>query len=162
MDGYSHMESALDFIVSKGYKEIYYISLKYNDKSHARLKAYSDYLKKGKTKPVKEYTMKVIPLIIVLVIIWNIIESPLFMASKYAKRIEIDTGKNFSTDISEVDFSKLPLLDKKSSQALGDRVMGQMRDLVSQYNVSNIYTQINYNKRIIRVTPLEYASPIKW
>ena len=50
MDGYSHMESALDFIVSKGYKEIYYISLKYNDKSHARLKAYSDYLKKGKTK----------------------------------------------------------------------------------------------------------------
>ena len=119
-------------------------------------------LKKGKTKPVKEYTMVVIPLIIVLVIIWNIIESPLFMASKYAKRIEIDTGKNFSTDISEVDFSKLPLLDKKSSQALGDRVMGQMRDLVSQYNVSNIYTQINYNKRIIRVTPLEYASPIKW
>lgn len=119
-------------------------------------------LKKGKTKPVKEYTMIVIPLIIVLVIIWNIIESPLFMASKYAKRIEIDTGKNFSTDISEVDFSKLPLLDKKSSQALGDRVMGQMRDLVSQYNVSNIYTQINYNKRIIRVTPLEYASPIKW
>lgn len=118
-------------------------------------------LKKGKTKPVKEYTMVVIPLIIVLVIIWNIIESPLFMASKYAKRIEIDTGKNFSTDISEVDFSKLPLLDKKSSQALGDRVMGQMRDLVSQYNVSNIYTQINYNKRIIRVTPLEYASPIK-
>lgn len=108
-------------------------------------------LKKGKTKPVKEYTMLIIPLIIVLVIIWNIIESPLFMASKYAKRIEIDTGKNFSTDISEVDFSKLPLLDKKSSQALGDRVMGQMRDLVSQYNVSDIYTQINYNERIIRV-----------
>ena len=86
-------------------------------------------LKKGKTKPLKEYTMLIIPLIIVLVIIWNIIESPLFRASKYAKRIEIDTGKNFSTDISEVDFSKLPLLDKKSSQALGDRVMGQMRDL---------------------------------
>lgn len=40
--------------------------------------------------------------------------------------------------------------------------MGQMRDLVSQYNVSDIYTQINYNERIIRVTPLEYASPIKW
>lgn len=37
-----------------------------------------------------------------------------------------------------------------------------MRDLVSQYNVSDIYTQINYNERIIRVTPLEYASPIKW
>ena len=75
--------------------------------------------KKGKTKPLKEYTMLITPLIIILVIVWNIIESPLFMASKYAKRIEINTDKNFSTDISEVDFSKLPLLDKKSSQALG-------------------------------------------
>lgn len=57
--------------------------------------------------------MLIIPLIIVLVIIWNIIESPLFMASKYAKRIEIDTGKNFSTDISEVDFQNCHYLIKK-------------------------------------------------
>ena len=40
--------------------------------------------------------------------------------------------------------------------------MGQMSDLVSQYDVSDIYTQINYNNKIIRVTPLEYASPIQW
>lgn len=100
--------------------------------------------------------------IIFIAIIWNIIESPLFMASKYASRVTIDTAKEFSKDIAEVDFSKLPLLDKKSSQELGDRVMGQMSDLVSQYSVSDIYTQINYNEKIIRVTPLEYASPIKW
>lgn len=40
--------------------------------------------------------------------------------------------------------------------------MGQMPELVSQFNVSNLYTQINYNEKIIRVTPLEYADVIKW
>lgn len=118
--------------------------------------------KKIKKKVEKELPAIIITGIIALIIVWNIIESPIFMASKYANRIKIDTTKDFSTDIAEVDFSKLPLLDKTSSEALGDRVMGQMSDLVSQYSVSEVYTQINYNDKIIRVTPLEYASPIKW
>jgi len=37
-----------------------------------------------------------------------------------------------------------------------------MSELVSQYSVSNQYTQINYNDSIMRVTPLEYADAIKW
>ena len=40
--------------------------------------------------------------------------------------------------------------------------MGQMSELVSQFEVSSLYTQINYNNDIVRVTPLEYASGIKW
>ena len=40
--------------------------------------------------------------------------------------------------------------------------MGQMSELVSRFNVSDIYTQINYNDSIVRVTPLEYASFVKW
>ena len=56
----------------------------------------------------------------------------------------------------------LALLDKDSSQKLGDRVMGQMSELVSQFYVSELYTQINYNDEIIRVTPLEYSSMIKY
>ena len=56
----------------------------------------------------------------------------------------------------------IPLLDKDSSTKLGDRVMGQMSELVSQFEVSSLYTQINYNNEIIRVTPLEYANGIKW
>lgn len=37
-----------------------------------------------------------------------------------------------------------------------------MSELVSQFDVSNMYTQINYNDEIIRVTPLEYNGWIKW
>lgn len=114
-------------------------------------------------KPVKKISLIiVIPLMFIIMIVVNFFAGPLFNSGKYASRIKIDESKSFIDDIAQVDFSKLPLLDKASSQKLGDRVMGQMSDMVSQYNVSNLYTQINYNNTIIRVTPLEYASFIKW
>ena len=100
--------------------------------------------------------------IFVLIVLVNIIVSPVFNAKSYSKRITIDETKTFTEDISEVNFNALPLLDKDSSQKLGDRVMGQMPELVSQFTVSDLYTQINFNNDIIRVTPLEYASIIKW
>lgn len=92
----------------------------------------------------------------------NLICSPLFNAKSYQTRITVNENGDFKKDIPEVNFNQLPLLDKKSSQVLGDRVMGQMSDLVSQFNVSSLYTQINYNDAILRVTPLEYADEIKW
>ena len=45
---------------------------------------------------------------------------------------------------------------------LGNRKMGSMVDMVSQFQVSDLYSQINYQGKPVRVTPLEYASPIKW
>lgn len=122
-----------------------------------------------KTNRIKHHKTKfgfgiimLIPIILLLITISDIIGGPLFNASKYANRITIDETKTFTDDVKPVDFTKLPLLDKDSSQKLGDRVMGQMSELVSQFNVSDIYTQINYNDKIVRVTPLEYASFIKW
>ena len=96
------------------------------------------------------------------VLIINLICSPLFNSSSWAKRITIEENAVFTEDVKEVDFSQVPLLDKMSSQKLGDRVMGQMSELVSQFYVSNLYTQINYNSEIVRVTPLEYNGLIKW
>lgn len=107
--------------------------------------------------------MLLIPLAIILLIgIINIIYSPLFMSKMYSERIDINTEGNWSEDIAEVDFSKIPLLDKASSQKLGDRVMGQMPEMVSQFYVSDLYTQINYQNKIIRVTPLEYNGFFKY
>ncbi len=104
----------------------------------------------------------VIPVCIVIILLVVLFNSPLFNAKKYYQRISIDTSKSFQDNIEEVDFNKLPLLDKDSSTKLGDRVMGGMSELVSQYDVSDEYTQINYNNEIIRVTPLEYNGWIKW
>ena len=103
-----------------------------------------------------------IPLLIIII---NFILSPIFNSRAFSERIQVieDTeDNNFITEVSEVDFTSLPLIDKDSSNRLGDRVMGQMPELVSQFYVSDLYTQINYNNEIIRVTPLEYNGIFKY
>ena len=62
----------------------------------------------------------------------------------------------------EISFDQIPLLDKDSAAILGDRKMGSMVDMVSQFEADDIYTQINYQGRPVRVSPLRYASTIKW
>lgn len=99
---------------------------------------------------------------LVLIFLVNIILSPLFNAKSYSRRISVDETHEFTKDISPVDFTKTPLIDKDSSEKLGDRKMGEFTTWVSQFYVSDLYTQINYNNEIIRVTPLEYAGLIKY
>ncbi|MBQ3020723.1 MAG: hypothetical protein IJD92_00695 [Bacilli bacterium] len=119
-------------------------------------------------KRLKDYSLSVVIIIGLIIVIiagisiTNFICSPLFNAKSYSNRITINEDGNFTEDVEKVDFNSLPLLDRDSSEKLGDRVMGQMSDLVSQFYVSNGYTQINYNNDIIRVTSLEYADIIKW
>ncbi|MCM1371360.1 MAG: CvpA family protein [Clostridium sp.] len=103
-----------------------------------------------------------IGVILLAIIFINLINSPIFNAKSYHNRIYINENGDFSKDIPVADISTLPLIDKDSSSKLGDRVMGQMTDLVSQFEVSDLYTQINYNNDIVRVTPLEYAGLIKY
>ena len=88
--------------------------------------------------------------------------SPFIRADLYASRITVREDGDFTSEISEVDFKALPLLDRESTEKLGDRVMGQMADMVSQFYVSDLYTQINYQGNIARVTPLEYNGWIKY
>ena len=61
-----------------------------------------------------------------------------------------------------MDFTKTPIIDRDSTIVLGDRVMGEMPELVSQFEVSEEYTQISYKDSVYRVTPLEYAGFFKY
>lgn len=103
-----------------------------------------------------------IVILIILPFVVNLFLSPLFNAKGYSNRIVVKEDGDFKNDVAEVDFNHIPLLDKDSSQKLGDRVMGQLPELVSQFYVSDLYTQINYNNKIVRVTPLEYNGFIKY
>ncbi|MFV0552480.1 MAG: CvpA family protein [Anaerorhabdus sp.] len=103
----------------------------------------------------------VIGVVIVVAVVGGFIYSPIFMSSTYAKRIDVTDG-NFKEDIPPVDLNNLPLLDKSSTEKVGDRVMGQLPELISQFSVSEQYTQISYNGRLVRVTPLEYNGFFKW
>ena len=116
---------------------------------------------KDSIKPFKYFVYSLLG-IFVLIIFINIISGPLFNAREYGSRITVTENSKFTDNVKAVDFTKTPLIDKDSSQKLGDRKMGEFTSMVSQFYVSDLYTQINYNSEIVRVTPLEYAGIIKY
>ena len=93
--------------------------------------------------------------------IGNLLGSPIINASKYQKLLNVQVG-DFAEDVAQADYDTIPLLDKSSASLLGDRKMGSMVEFVSQFEAAADYTQINYQGKPVRVTPLEYASTIKW
>lgn len=99
--------------------------------------------------------------LLLVLLVGSVLSSPIVNASKYQKLLTVEE-RDFSQDIKEADYSQIPLLDKSSAALLGNRKMGSMVDYVSQFEVSDIYTQINYQDTPVRVTPLVYASAIKW
>lgn len=110
--------------------------------------------------PVK-WGMILFGAVLIIFIIGSILSSPIINAKRYQRLMNVEE-RNFSEDIEEVDYTTIPLLDKASAEILGDRKLGSMVDMVSQFEVDTEYTQINYNGRPVRVTPLKYASLIKW
>ncbi len=99
--------------------------------------------------------------LIVVFLVGQLMSSVIFNADAYQQLLTIET-RDFAEDIKEVSYNEIPLLDKDSAQIIGTRVMGTMVDMVSQFEVADYYTQINYQNKPYRVTPLRYGSIIKW
>ncbi|MDE6608474.1 MAG: CvpA family protein, partial [Lachnospiraceae bacterium] len=99
--------------------------------------------------------------VFVIYLIGDLLSSPIINAKKYQQLLTVEE-RIFTEDVAEVDYTTIPILDKSSAALLGDRKMGSMVEMVSQFEVSSDYAQINYNGRPVRVTPLRYASAIKW
>lgn len=86
----------------------------------------------------------------------------IFRAKAYVTRITVEEG-DFDTDVPTLsDIKKIPLMDTASATILGDRVVGSLTDLVSQYDVSDTYTTIYYKGRVVKVAPLEYDGFFKY
>lgn len=120
-------------------------------------KSFKGGLKHGKAF----YPTLIVIIIVVIYLIGCLAFSPLFNSKIYTQRIKI-IDSVFEEDIQEVDFNNLPLLDKASAQKVGDRVVGQASDVVSQFSVSEEYSLINYKGDIVRVTPLEHNGFFKY
>ncbi len=111
---------------------------------------------------ISKYGFIVVGVLIVVLIIGSIISSPLFMSSKYASLINIENG-DFTTDIAEnEDISDIALMDTDSARIIGDRAIGSLSDVVSQYEVSKDYSTIDYNGRPMKVASLNYAGFFKY
>ena len=103
----------------------------------------------------------IVGLLLVFLIVGTVLSSPIVNAKKYYNLVEQEE-RNFTEDIPQISFDQIPILDRDSAIILGERKMGSIVDMVSQFEVSDMYTQINYQNKPVRVTPLQYGSLIKW
>lgn len=116
----------------------------------------------GKAKTFK--ALSLVPVAVVLVGVLGGVMSLAIIpgnAEKYSNVLQTDTLE-FAQDIKEVNYSEIPVIDRSSAILLGNREMGSIPEYVSQFEVSDLYSQINYQGEPVRVSPLNYADLFKW
>ncbi len=115
---------------------------------------------KGSKKPVK-IVLIALAAMIVFTVVMDIVGAKLFNAKSYSNLITLEEG-DFSKDVAELKMSQIPVVDRDTATRLAQRELGNITDLVSQFEIDEEYTQINYKNHPYRVTPLKYAGFIKW
>lgn len=88
--------------------------------------------------------------------------STFFNANAYSTLIDVPEA-DFADDMPETAVVKnIALMDTDTAIKMGNRTLGALSDVVSQYEISTNYRQINYNKAPQKVSTLEYADFFKW
>ena len=103
----------------------------------------------------------VIAAVFAIYLVGGLLSSVILRSGAYSSLMTVQSG-DFAQDIEEISFDQIPMLDRASAEKLGDRKLGELADMVSQFEVAENYTQINYKDRPVRVTPLEYGDLFKW
>lgn len=103
----------------------------------------------------------IICLVALVAVVGSVIGWKLFRARDYAELLPIEQG-DFATDVAEISFDQIPMLDDASANVLATRRLGELSDLVSQFEVNSESYQINYHGRPVRVTYLNYGDVFKW
>ena len=100
-------------------------------------------------------------LLLAAALVGSLVSSVIFRAGAYSELLPFEVG-DFTADVDEIRYDQIPMLDKDSAERLGDRKLGELSDMVSQFEVMDDYTQINYKGRPVRIATLMYADVIKW
>ncbi len=119
---------------------------------------------KSPSKEKRSTVLMAIPLAVILVGVLGAVMSNAIIpgnAEKYSNVLQTDT-LDFAQDIHEVNYSEIPVIDRDSAILIGDREMGSIPEYVSQFEISPLYSQINYKGTPVRVSPLNYADLFKW
>lgn len=119
-------------------------------------KDYFKHLLKKCTIPVA-----IVGIFVVISAIGGLAGSVIFRAKTYSELLPIDAG-DFSAEVEELQWNQIPMLDGDSANTLANKKMGELSDLVSQFEVDASSAQINYQDRPVRATYLNYGGLIKW
>ena len=99
---------------------------------------------------------------IAVMLIGQLISSPAFHATAYASIISVEEAV-FETDMPETDsVTNIALMDSDTASVIGNRTLGSLADVVSQYGISASYSQINFARTPKKVAHLEYLGFFKW
>lgn len=106
----------------------------------------------------------IIAVSVVVLGLGHVVSHQFFHASAYQKMMPVE-NREFSEDITQISMNDVPIVDRDSAVQLGNRKIGELVNLISQFEVdesSYSYTQINYQGVPTRVAPLRYGNVIKW
>ncbi|MBO5007001.1 MAG: hypothetical protein J6C89_06115 [Clostridia bacterium] len=119
-------------------------------------------LARGKKSTASKIMIAAMLLPVLVVIVGNIFSSTFFNAKKYADVITVNEA-DFATDMPETNaVTNIALMDTNSAITIGNRALGSLSDVVSQYVVNGTYTQINYQGFPQKLSCLEYDGFFKW
>ena len=120
------------------------------------VKGYVGFVKKQCTVPFLAFIA-----LIAVIAVGSITSWVVQRAGAYSQLLTIESG-DFTAEIEEISYDQIPMLDASSASRLGSRKLGELSDMVSQFEILPTYNQINYQGRPVRVTSLAYGDLIKW
>ena len=103
----------------------------------------------------------VLAALIVLFLLGALFSSKLFNAKRFSNLLDINEVEHVNLP-SYKELNKIPLMDTESSKVLGNRKIGALNNIVSQFEVSDDYMTISYNNDPVKVSALKYADMWKW
>ncbi len=99
---------------------------------------------------------------VLVLVLGGIVSSAMFNARAYAEVITVDE-RDFESDMPEVTkVTNIALMDTDSARIIGNRKLGALANVVSQYVASENYSQINYGGKPMKISHLEYDGFFKW
>ena len=94
--------------------------------------------------------------------IGTLFSSTFFHANAYSSIIEVPEA-DFAEDMPETEVvNNIALMDTNTAIIMGERTLGDLIDVVSQYKISVNYKQINYKGTPQKTSTLEYVDFFKW
>ncbi len=106
-------------------------------------------------------------IIIVLASLWgiliivNIIFTPLLFWGSYKNQMGEPVTKEFTADVQSIDLNQIPIVDKELAKTLADKKLGEKPSLGSQVTLGEPTIQ-NVNNKLVWVVPLQHSGFFKW
>lgn len=115
-----------------------------------------------KTTKVTLISYAISALLVSYVLIGSLIGAEFLRATDYRDQITIKEMNEFNEEFETIGLNRIPVVDKQTAVQLGDKQLGTVSGLGSQFFVDSQYSLINVNDGIFRVSPLDHRDFFKW